>query len=138
MPPQMPSALLRSVPSANMFMTIDRAAGNTIAAPSPWMPRITIRNASLVDSAQARDAAGTTAPALRHVPKFRLAVYETAEPRPRHARHNDMTGQRRWFAGAALGVVAGLGLAGCTGGPTASGTSAVPAGSMSLVAFRSC
>ena len=57
MPPQTPSALLRSAPSANMFMTIDRAAGNTIAAPSPWMPRITIRNASLVDSAHASDAA---------------------------------------------------------------------------------
>ncbi len=49
-----------------------------------------------------------------------------------------MTGQRRRFAAAALGLVAGLALAGCTGGPGTSGKSAVPAGSMSLVAFRSC
>ena len=49
-----------------------------------------------------------------------------------------MTGQRRRFAAAALGLVAGLGLAGCTGAPGTSGKSAVPAGSMSLVAFRSC
>ena len=49
-----------------------------------------------------------------------------------------MTEQRRWFAAAALGLAAGLGLVGCTGGPGTSDTSAVPAGSMSLVAFRSC
>ena len=38
MPPQMPSALLRSAPSSNMFITIDSAAGSTIAAPIPWTP----------------------------------------------------------------------------------------------------
>jgi hypothetical protein len=34
-PPQIPRALLRSAPSWNMFITIDRAAGSMIAAPSP-------------------------------------------------------------------------------------------------------
>src|SRR5918912_1195938 len=34
--PQIPSALLRSAPSANMFITVDSAAGSMIAAPSPW------------------------------------------------------------------------------------------------------
>ena len=41
-PPQIPSALLRSAPSANMFITIERAAGSMIAAPSPWTARAPI------------------------------------------------------------------------------------------------
>ena len=57
MPPQAPSALLRSAPSPNMFMTMDSAAGSTTAAPRPWMPRMMIRNVSLVASAQASEAA---------------------------------------------------------------------------------
>jgi hypothetical protein len=57
MPPQMPSALLRSAPSANMFITMDSAAGTTTAAPRPWMPRMMIRNVSVVASAQASEAA---------------------------------------------------------------------------------
>ena len=43
MPPQIPRALLRSAPSANMFMTMDSAAGSMSAAPTPWTPRMTIR-----------------------------------------------------------------------------------------------
>ena len=57
MPPQMPSALLRSAPSLNMFITIDSAAGSTTAAPRPSMPRMMIRNVSLVASAHASEAA---------------------------------------------------------------------------------
>jgi len=57
MPPQMPRALLRSAPSLNMFITIDSAAGSTTAAPRPWMPRMMIRNVSVVASAQASEAA---------------------------------------------------------------------------------
>src|SRR6266576_1813433 len=57
MAPQAPSALLRSAPSGKMFITIASAAGSTIAAPSPWTPRITIRKVSVVASAQASDAA---------------------------------------------------------------------------------
>src|SRR3981189_191833 len=56
MPPHSPSALLRSAPSSNMFMTIDSAAGRTIAAPSPCRPRMAIRNESVVASAAASDA----------------------------------------------------------------------------------
>ena len=44
--PQMPSALLRSAPSGNMFITMDSAAGSTSAAPKPWTPRMTIRKVS--------------------------------------------------------------------------------------------
>src|SRR2546423_1813584 len=57
MPPQMPSALLRSPPSSNMFITIESAAGSTIAAPSPCSPRIAIKNESVVASAQPRELA---------------------------------------------------------------------------------
>jgi hypothetical protein len=56
MPPQMPSALLRSAPSLNMFITIDSAAGSSTAAPRPWKPRMTIRNVSVVASAHASEA----------------------------------------------------------------------------------
>ena len=57
MPPHTPSALLRSAPSANIFITMDSAAGSTTAAPMPCTPRMMIRNVSLVASAQASEAA---------------------------------------------------------------------------------
>ncbi len=53
----MPSALLRSAPSSNIFVMIDRAAGKTKAAPIPCTARIAIRNVSVVASAAAREAA---------------------------------------------------------------------------------
>jgi hypothetical protein len=56
MPPQALSALLRSAPSLNMSITMDSAAGSSTAAPRPWMPRMMIRNVSLVASAQASEA----------------------------------------------------------------------------------
>ena len=46
-PPQIPSALLRSAPSSNMFITIESAAGSMIAPPSPCTARPAISNASL-------------------------------------------------------------------------------------------
>ena len=65
-PPQIPSALLRSAPSSNMFITIERAAGSMIAAPTPWTARLPIRNASPVASPHASDAAVNTAkPTIR-------------------------------------------------------------------------
>jgi hypothetical protein len=57
MAPHRPSALLRSAPSPNMFITMDSAAGSTAAAPRPWRARMTIRNVSLVASAQPSEAA---------------------------------------------------------------------------------
>ena len=57
----MPSARLRSAPSAKMVMTIDSAAGNTTAAPTPCRPRITISTVSLPASPHASEAAANTA-----------------------------------------------------------------------------
>src|SRR5437899_2152854 len=36
---QIPRALVRSLPSANVVVTIESAAGETRAAPSPWRAR---------------------------------------------------------------------------------------------------
>ena len=44
--PQIPSARLRSDPSANVVVMIDSAAGETIAAPRPWMARAAISHPS--------------------------------------------------------------------------------------------
>src|SRR5438094_5580527 len=52
--PQIPSALLRSAPSSNMFITIDSDADSITAAPIPCTARAPIRNPSPVASAQAR------------------------------------------------------------------------------------
>ncbi|XNL76543.1 hypothetical protein K8Z49_39430 [Actinomadura madurae] len=41
-PPQTPSALLRSPPSLNMVVRIDRAPGSISAAPAPWASRAPI------------------------------------------------------------------------------------------------
>ena len=66
MAPHTPSALFRSAPSGNMFITMDSAAGSTIAAPSPCRQRIRIRNESVVASPQAsEDAVNTARPAIR-------------------------------------------------------------------------
>src|SRR6202451_1374454 len=61
MAPQIPSALFRSAPSGNMFITIDSAAGSTAAAPRPWTPRMMIRNVLVVASAQPSEAAVNSA-----------------------------------------------------------------------------
>ena len=61
MAPQIPSALLRSGPSGNMFITMDSAAGSTAAAPRPWTPRMMIRNVLVVASAQPSEAAVNSA-----------------------------------------------------------------------------
>src|SRR5215813_11294835 len=58
MPPQMPSALFRSAPSANIFITMDSAAGSSTAAPRPWTPRMMIRKVSVVAAAQQEPAEG--------------------------------------------------------------------------------
>ena len=61
-PPQIPSALLRSAPSANMFITIDRAAGSMIAAPSPCTARLAIRTARCRERAPQRAAVNSAEP----------------------------------------------------------------------------
>jgi hypothetical protein len=61
MAPHSPSALLRSAPSGNMFITIDSAAGSSRAEPRPWAPRMMIRNVPLGASAQASEAAVNSA-----------------------------------------------------------------------------
>jgi hypothetical protein len=45
--PQIPSALFRSAPSVNVVVTIERAAGEMIAAPRPWTARAAINTAAL-------------------------------------------------------------------------------------------
>jgi hypothetical protein len=49
-----------------MFITVERAAGSMMAAPSPWTALVAIRNASPVASAHPSDAAVNTAsPSIR-------------------------------------------------------------------------
>ena len=48
---------MRSAPSANMFITIDSAAGKTTAAPNPCRPRIAISKPSFLASPAPSDAA---------------------------------------------------------------------------------
>ena len=48
--PQMPSARLRSRPSRNVVIRIERPAGAKSAPPRPWMPRKTI--SELADQAR--------------------------------------------------------------------------------------
>ena len=66
MPPQIPSALFRSAPSVNMFITIESAAGSTTAAPRPCRPRIAIRNPELVASPAPSEApVNSASPSMR-------------------------------------------------------------------------
>ena len=58
--PQIPSARLRSGPSANVLVTIDSAAGETIAAPMPWTARAAISHASDCARPPSSDASENT------------------------------------------------------------------------------
>ena len=58
--PQAPSALLRSAPSLKRPVTIDSAAGETIAAPSPWAARAAISCPCVAANPAAREATPTT------------------------------------------------------------------------------
>ena len=55
--PQIPSALLRSAPSRKVVVTIERAAGEMIAAPRPCTARAPIRTFALFARPQASEAA---------------------------------------------------------------------------------
>ena len=83
MAPHTPSALFRSAPSGNMFITIDSAAGSTIAAPGPCTQRIGIGNESVAASPQASEAAvKTNRPIIsirRHFQQVRGAAAEQQE-----------------------------------------------------------
>ena len=54
--PQTPSALLRSAPSANMFVTIDSAAGAISAAPRPCSARAAMSCVSVAERPPSSDA----------------------------------------------------------------------------------
>ena len=52
----MPSALFRSAPSSKVVVTIESAAGEMIAAPTPWTARDAIRTSALSARPQASEA----------------------------------------------------------------------------------
>ena len=54
--PQMPSALLRSAPSRKVVVRSESAAGEMMAAPSPWIARNAISWAVSPDRPHASDA----------------------------------------------------------------------------------
>ncbi len=58
--PQTPSALLRSAPSRKIVVTIESAAGEMIAAPSPWAARAAISCASVAAKPAASEATATS------------------------------------------------------------------------------
>ena len=55
--PQIPSALFRAAPSLNVVDTMERAAGEMIAAPMPWTARAPISTPMLPESPQMSEAA---------------------------------------------------------------------------------
>ncbi|OJU83561.1 MAG: hypothetical protein BGO11_04925 [Solirubrobacterales bacterium 70-9] len=64
--PHTPSALLRSAPSLKVTATIERAAGERIAAPSPWTARAAISWPESAASPPASEAsAKRTSPAMK-------------------------------------------------------------------------
>ena len=64
--PHAPRAVLRSFPSVNVVVRIERAAGVINAAPKPWSARAPIRTPSLQASPEASDAAvNTTSPPMK-------------------------------------------------------------------------
>ena len=63
--PHTPIALLRSGPSAKVTVRIDSAAGETIAAPSPWAARAAMSMPSLVENPPTSEATlNTTSPRM--------------------------------------------------------------------------
>ncbi len=63
--PQTPSALLRSAPSSKVVMMIESAAGEMIAAPSPWTAREAMSTPSDQASPQRNDAIVNTTTPIR-------------------------------------------------------------------------
>ncbi len=64
--PHTPSALLRSAPSLKVVVTIESAAGEMIAAPSPWAARATISWPSVAEKPAASEATATSSrPAMK-------------------------------------------------------------------------
>ena len=82
----MPSALLRSAPSVKVVVTIESAAGETIAAPRPCTPRATISQPDEVAKPPASEATEKTieaddedAPAAEQVRRAAAEQQEAAE-----------------------------------------------------------
>lgn len=78
MAPHTPIARVRSLPSANVVVTIDRAAGETSAAPRPWKPRAMISTSPELASAFASEAALKTARPMRK--SLRRPIRSAARP----------------------------------------------------------
>ena len=81
--PQAPSARARSWPSVNVAMMIERAAGESIAAPSPWPARAANKAVALAARAEATDAAVKTP---RPVRNMRLRPMRSAARPPSRSR----------------------------------------------------
>ena len=83
MAPQIPSALLRSGPSSNVVTRIASAAGETIAAPTPWIARAMIRDSSESANPHAAEASeNSSKPAM----KMRLRPSRSAARPPSSSR----------------------------------------------------
>ena len=115
---QTPSAFVRSAPSLNVVVTMDNAAGETSAAPSPWSPRERISIVSPVARAQSRDAlVKSTSPArntrLRPIrsparpPSNRKPPNSSAYALTTHCRPDSDISRSAWIDGSAtLTIVA--------------------------------
>jgi hypothetical protein len=95
--PQTPSALLRSLPSAKIEVTIARAAGESSAAPSPWAAREAISIASFCASpAVSEAAANNTRPAMKTFRRpSRSASLPPSNRKPPKVRTYELTTQER-------------------------------------------
>ena len=78
--PQMPSALFRSAPSRKVVVTIERAAGEMIAAPMPCAARAPISTPMLFASPQTSEA---MVKSVRPTRKIRLRPSRSAMRPPR-------------------------------------------------------
>jgi len=97
--PQAPRALLRSAPSRKRLVTIDRAAGERIAAPKPWAARAAISSPWLVANPASSEATATTiSPPMnpRRLPSRSAARPPSSKKPPKAIRYALTTQGRFW------------------------------------------
>ena len=87
-PSSLASAFARSAPSLNVVVTIERAAGETSAAPSPCAPRATISQVSPFANPQSNDA---TVKSTRPARKTRLRPIRSPARPPRSRKPPNMS-----------------------------------------------